>query len=82
MVHGLTDEGSAPHIISVGIAGIRSEVLLHTLEEKRNLCFFRIGLLLQSSIGERRAQRNRSGQRIPGCHPAFQHVRVYNKRRN
>lgn len=31
-VHGLTDEGSAPHIISVGIAGVRSEVLLHALE--------------------------------------------------
>lgn len=33
-IHGLTDENSAPHIISVGIAGIRSEVLLHALEEK------------------------------------------------
>lgn len=33
-VHGPTDENSAPHIISVGIAGIRSEVLLHALEEK------------------------------------------------
>ena len=33
-VHGLTDENSAPHIISVGFAGIRSEVLLHALEEK------------------------------------------------
>ena len=33
-VHGLTDEQSAPHIISVGFAGIRSEVLLHTLEDK------------------------------------------------
>ncbi|MDD3402722.1 MAG: cysteine desulfurase family protein [Hespellia sp.] len=33
-IHGLTDERSAPHIISVGFAGIRSEVLLHTLEEK------------------------------------------------
>lgn len=33
-VHGLTDENSAPHILSVGVAGIRSEVLLHTLEEK------------------------------------------------
>ncbi len=30
----MTDENSAPHIISVGFAGIRSEVLLHTLEEK------------------------------------------------
>lgn len=33
-VHGLTDENSAPHIISVGFAGIRSEVLLHALEDK------------------------------------------------
>lgn len=33
-VHGMTDENSAPHIISVGIAGVRSEVLLHTLEDK------------------------------------------------
>ncbi len=33
-VHGLYDETSAPHIVSVGFAGIRSEVLLHALEEK------------------------------------------------
>lgn len=33
-VHGCYDETSAPHIISVGIAGIRSEVLLHTLEDR------------------------------------------------
>ena len=33
-IHGLTDETSAPHIISVGFAGIRSEVLLHALEDK------------------------------------------------
>ena len=32
-IHGLYDETSAPHIISVGVAGIRSEVLLHTLED-------------------------------------------------
>ena len=34
VIHGRTDEMSAPHIISVGFAGIRSEVLLHTLEDK------------------------------------------------
>ena len=34
VVHGRTDEMSAPHIVSVGFAGIRSEVLLHTLEDK------------------------------------------------
>lgn len=33
-IHGLYDETSAPHIISVGFAGIRSEVLLHALEDK------------------------------------------------
>lgn len=33
-IHGRTDETSAPHIVSVGFAGIRSEVLLHTLESK------------------------------------------------
>lgn len=33
-IHGLSDDASAPHIISVGFAGVRSEVLLHALEEK------------------------------------------------
>lgn len=33
-IHGTYDDSSAPHIVSVGIAGIKSEVLLHTLEEK------------------------------------------------
>ncbi|HJA12960.1 MAG TPA: cysteine desulfurase [Candidatus Mediterraneibacter merdipullorum] len=34
VVHGFTDEGGAPHIISLGVAGVRSEVLLHALEDK------------------------------------------------
>ena len=33
-VHGLTDESSAPHIISVGVGGVWSEVLLHALEDQ------------------------------------------------
>ncbi len=33
-IHGMYDETSAPHIISVGFAGVRSEVLLHALEDK------------------------------------------------
>ena len=33
-VNGKKDHDSAPHIVSVGFAGIRSEVLLHTLEDK------------------------------------------------
>lgn len=27
VIHGVADEGSAPHIISLGVAGVRSEVL-------------------------------------------------------
>ena len=33
-INGLTGEDSAPHIVSVSVRGIRSEVLLHALEEK------------------------------------------------
>ena len=33
-VNGLTGEESAPHILSVSFSGVRSEVLLHALEEK------------------------------------------------
>lgn len=33
-VNGLTDERSAPHILSVSVKDVRSEVLLHSLEEK------------------------------------------------
>lgn len=34
VVNGLPDKESAPHIISVSFAGVRSEVLLHALEER------------------------------------------------
>lgn len=33
-VNGLTGRDSAPHVISVSVRGVRSEVLLHALEEK------------------------------------------------
>lgn len=33
-INGLTGRESAPHVISVSIRGIRSEVMLHALEEK------------------------------------------------
>lgn len=33
-VNGLTKRDSAPHVVSVSIQGIRSEVLLHALEDK------------------------------------------------
>ncbi len=33
-IHGRMDEDSAPNILSVGFAGIKSEVLLHALEDR------------------------------------------------
>jgi len=33
-VNGKTDRTSAPHIVSVSIEGVRSEVMLHTLEDR------------------------------------------------
>jgi cysteine desulfurase len=33
-INGRTDRSAAPHIVSVSIAGVRAEVLLHTLEDK------------------------------------------------
>lgn len=33
-VNGLTGTDSAPHVISISVSGIRSEVLLHALEDK------------------------------------------------
>lgn len=34
IVNGHPDETGAPHIVSVSIRGVRSEVLLHALEDK------------------------------------------------
>ena len=33
-INGLTGRDSAPHIVSVSVSGVRSEVLLHALEDK------------------------------------------------
>jgi cysteine desulfurase len=33
-INGLTGEASAPHVVSVSFPGIRSEVLLHSLEDR------------------------------------------------
>ncbi|NLL76660.1 MAG: cysteine desulfurase [Clostridiales bacterium] len=33
-INGLTGKNSAPHVVSVSVRGIRSEVLLHALEDK------------------------------------------------
>ena len=37
VVHGTRQQG-APHIVNVSFVGVRSEVLLHTLEDRRFMC--------------------------------------------
>ena len=63
-IHGLYDETSAPHIISVGFAGIRSEVLLHALEDKG---IQRFCMCFQPSADQRCVKRNRSRSAVFGC---------------
>lgn len=80
-VHGLKDEGSAPHIISLGIAGIRSEVLPLLLEDKV-VCLIRICMCIESSGSKRGSQKHWGSTGISGCDDSFQYVRIYYKRRN
>ena len=44
-LNGMEIREGAPQILSASFLGVRSEVLLHTLEEKRHLCFSRKRLL-------------------------------------
>ncbi len=74
--------GSAPHIISLGVAGVRSEVLLHTLEDK--------GIYVSSGSACASNHPAVSGvlkgiggsEGIPGCNHPNQYVGVYNKGRD
>ena len=56
-INGLTDEQSAPHVVSVSFAGVRSEVLLHALEERGIYVSSGSRLLLQPPGGKRNPPR-------------------------
>ena len=60
VIHGLYDETSAPHIISVGFAGIRSEDSSSYTGREGNLCIIRFGMCIQPSGDQRSAKGNRS----------------------
>ena len=62
-IHGLYDETSAPHIVSVGFAGIRSEVLLHALEEKGIYVSSGSACSSNHPSDQRSAQRDRGSDR-------------------
>ena len=70
-VHGFTDENSAPHIVSAGFAGVRSEVLLHALEDK-GICVSSGSACASNHPAV--SERDRRIQGISGFHTALQHV--------
>lgn len=80
-IHGYVDDNSAPHIVSAGIGASAAKYFACPGRE-RHLCFFRIGVCIQPSGHQQGAQRNWRGERVPGCNSSFQHVRIYNGRRN
>ena len=45
-----------PQVVSASFEGIKSEVLLHALEDRGNLCVIRFSLLLEPSGSERNAE--------------------------
>ena len=78
-VNGLTGRDSAPHVISVSFRGVRSEVLLHALEEREIYVSAGERLLLQppGNGGKRHPARHRAGPGASWVHPALQPVRVH-----
>ena len=82
VIHGVADEGSAPHIISLGVAGVRSEVLLHTLEDKGIYVSSGSACASKPSGSQRSIKRNWGSEGIPGCNHPNQYVGVYNKGRD
>ena len=59
-INGHEGRENAPQIVSASFEGVRSEVLLHALEEKGDLRFLRLRLLRQPSRSQRNPQGNRS----------------------
>ena len=58
-INGSEDRTNAPQIVSASFEGVRSEVLLHALEDKWGLCIVRFRLLVQSSGHQRYFKGNR-----------------------
>ena len=58
-INGSEDRTNAPQIVSASFEGVRSEVLLHALEDKGGLCIVRFRLLVQSSGHQRYFKGNR-----------------------
>lgn len=83
-INGLCGRDSAPHVLSVSFAGVRSEVLLHALGGTGNLCVRRKRVRIEpSGYGrERDASSDRSAEGAVKFDDPFQPFRLYDRRRN
>lgn len=73
VLNSLPGDQGAPHIVSVSFAGVRSEVLLHALEERgfRYLPGFSM-FFQQKTSGQSGIKRNWSEKRFAGFYRAIQ----------
>lgn len=79
IVNSQRGEAGAPHIVSASFPGVRSEVLLHALEEKG--IYVSSGSACSSNKklpGEHSIKRNPYGTAAAGINPAFQLQPFYN----
>ena len=82
VIHGVADEGSAPHIISLGVAGGTERGSAAYTGGQGNLCIVRISMCFKPSGSQRSIKRNWGSEGIPGCNHPNQYVGVYNKGRD
>lgn len=71
-INGKAGHDSAPQIISASFLGVRSEVLLHSLEDRNHLCVSGKCMLFQSSITVRHIAEYWTGSCASGIYAAFQ----------
>ena len=64
--------GSAPQIVSASFDGVRSEVLLHALEDRGIYVSSGSACSSHHPGGQRNLKGNRPGPPVSGCHPAVQ----------
>ena len=80
-VNGKTGRDSAPHIVSVSFEGIRSEVMLHALEDRNVYVSAGSACSFSSSIRSKYITQHRTVSGETGVNDPIQFQRVHHKRR-
>lgn len=81
-VNGHKDHSNAPHIVSVSVSGVRSEVLLHALEDREIYVSARKRMFFQQAGGQQDFAVDRIETRVVGVYGTVQFFRTHDKGRN